>query len=218
MYGKFHHETYEFREAIHDLFSIFFEKNKQLSMPIHNEIIDLRNEIIVLLKSWIGTKIIEKKFGIEMPLNITKPIAAALPENQDNVRREYKPCEICGESRCVDFCHIIPRENGGSANKGNLVSLCPTHHFLFDQCRLNKQEWDKLDFSNKNVESIKYAQNIILLMLKNFWNYGTNKFCGCKCGGMEFNSIIKDTSFGFKVKRLICKQCGEECYNFGEVK
>jgi predicted restriction endonuclease len=50
-------------------------------------------------------------------------------------------CEICGENRSVDKCHIIPNRTGGLKEDKNLLYLCPTHHRLFDRFMLTKKEW-----------------------------------------------------------------------------
>jgi hypothetical protein len=43
------------------------------------------------------------------------------------------------------------------------------HHHLFDHRRLNKDEWNKINFSEKLKSSQEYAQKIILPVLENFW-------------------------------------------------
>jgi predicted restriction endonuclease len=57
---------------------------------------------------------------------------------------EGKQCQVCSETRAVDVCHIIPREKGGSSEEGNYLFLCPTHHYLLDQARLTKGEFDRI--------------------------------------------------------------------------
>lgn len=53
-------------------------------------------------------------------------------------------CEICNENRTLDYCHIVPRSDGGPFSSGNLLRLCPTHHRLFDEGMLNIAELEKL--------------------------------------------------------------------------
>lgn len=53
-------------------------------------------------------------------------------------------CQICGEDRCVDLCHVIPHRKGGSMRKANTIYLCPNHHRLFDRRRLNYEEYKKV--------------------------------------------------------------------------
>ena len=58
-------------------------------------------------------------------------------------------CEICGELRTLDLAHIIAR-NGSPvrwydrAEKDNLLTLCPTHHRLFDENKLSEGEYAKI--------------------------------------------------------------------------
>jgi predicted restriction endonuclease len=67
-------------------------------------------------------------------------------------------CEICGESRAFDICHIIPVNQNGETVEWNILILCPTHHRLFDQRKLSDTEYNKVadkvliakdQFSNK---------------------------------------------------------------------
>jgi len=49
-------------------------------------------------------------------------------------------CEICGEGRALDFCHIVARKNGGPTAKENCLVLCPLHHRLYDTDKLDVGE------------------------------------------------------------------------------
>lgn len=169
MYGKFYHDTLEFRKALSDLFSNFLE-NHRLDMRTHNDMVELRNRIVALLNSWIGSKKLESKFGIKMPLHTTPPSIENFLERQArSYHRTYRPCEICGENRVTHYCHIIPLSEGGPSDAKNYVYLCPTHHHLFDHNRLDKEEWQKLDFSEKLEASQEYAEKIRLPILEKFW-------------------------------------------------
>lgn len=85
-------------------------------------------------------------------------------------KQERHPCEICGEGRTADIAHIIPRSRGGSGGRGNTFFLCPTHHALFDRHQLSKEEWDKLNFSNKSPAACDYAMLVICPRLEKYWN------------------------------------------------
>ena len=59
------------------------------------------------------------------------------------------PCQICGEARYTENCHIIPREADLTLKrmklyKANLIILCPTHHVYFDNGLLSKKEFEKI--------------------------------------------------------------------------
>jgi hypothetical protein len=170
LYGKFHYDTYEFRKSLHDLFSDFLKKYPKLDTCLHNDLIELRNKIIALLNSWIGTKKIEAKFGIKiLPISVHPSIKVFLEKQSSSYYKKYRPCEICGEDRITHFCHIIPRSEGGPSDERNYLYFCPMHHHLFDHRRLNKDEWNKINFSEKLKSSQEYAQKIILPVLENFW-------------------------------------------------
>lgn len=50
-------------------------------------------------------------------------------------------CEICGETRALDFCHIKAAKNGGPINRNNCLVLCALHHRCFDNGTLTQQEF-----------------------------------------------------------------------------
>ena len=45
-------------------------------------------------------------------------------------------CCICGEIRCVQLAHIIPRTLGGAVT----IPMCPTHHKAYDEGFLTDSE------------------------------------------------------------------------------
>ena len=49
-------------------------------------------------------------------------------------------CEVCGEDRALDFCHIVSQKNGGPTTKENCLVLCPLHHRLYDNDKLDVGE------------------------------------------------------------------------------
>ena len=53
-------------------------------------------------------------------------------------------CLICKESRATEMCHIVPVNKNGDSSPYNIMVLCPTHHYLFDQGKLNDREFDKV--------------------------------------------------------------------------
>ena len=87
------------------------------------------------------------------------------------------PCEICGENRVVDTCHIIPRRVKGAQKVDNVLFLCPTHHRLFDTCMLSKEEWDRIDWTRKSRKSQVYAEKVLKVAHGNFWEkVGAGKY------------------------------------------
>jgi len=169
LYGKFYHNTFEFRKALHDLFSSFIKKHN-LDLKTHNNLIDLRNRTVALLNSWIGSKKLETKFGIKIPLQTTTPsIKNFLEKQARSYSNNYKPCEICGEKRITHYCHIIPKNVSGPSDEKNYLYLCPLHHHLFDHNRLDKKEWEIIDFSVKLEASQEYAKRVRLVRQQRFW-------------------------------------------------
>lgn len=90
-------------------------------------------------------------------------------------KKSKHSCEICGESRVTDWAHIIPRSRSGKADSFNTFYFCPTHHKLFDKHQLSKEEWRKLDFSQKAPATQEYVKIVIEPRLQKFWN-GDHKY------------------------------------------
>lgn len=169
MYGKFSADTREFHQEIQSLFSELIKKHNP-EMLFNNDLIDLRNKVVALLDSWIGAKKLESKFGIKIPLNTTPPSVGDFLEKQARSSNlKYRSCEICGENRITHYCHIIPHSEGGPNAQENYLYLCPVHHHLFDHNRLSKEEWLKIDFSEKLVPAQEYAQKVRLPSLEKYW-------------------------------------------------
>lgn len=171
MYGKFYHETYEFRMILTELFSNLINKYPDIGFKFNNDLIKLRNKVMALINSWICSKKFETKFGVKIPLDSKPTSIEMFIEKQGRSRTKiYKPCEICGEKRVSHFCHIIPYSEGGPSDESNFLFLCPTHHHLFDHHRLSKNEWEKIDFSKKLDSSLEYVKKIILPQQEKYWN------------------------------------------------
>lgn len=69
-----------------------------------------------------------------------------------------KACFLCGYTRLVDRCHLIPKrvikgiagyKRMESYEGKHIVLLCKNCHFLFDFNRLTDEEWDKLRMAFK---------------------------------------------------------------------
>lgn len=108
-------------------------------------------------------------------------------------------CEICGENRSIDKCHIIPNRTGGLKEDNNLLYLCPTHHRLFDRFMLTKKEWCSIDWDRKEPAAQAYAETVTLDAHKKFWERIENS---------EFSRIpmyeIKEEAFvEFVIKEIL---------------
>ena len=129
-------------------------------------------------------------------------------------------CEICGENRVTEKCHILPRRMGGSLALENIFILCPTHHSLFDRYLLSKAEFSKLNISDKSPSAIKYFNDVIEPNMKKFWetsskqNYKQEKAFRegirkevvdfiIKHQPLEEREIIKQFAYAFKEAEYI---------------
>jgi len=121
-------------------------------------------------------KLITKAFYIDCenrPFNTcdSETISRLLAEVawHGEIKNRNIPCEVCGENRSTDRCHIIPSRLGGTAEANNILILCPTHHRLLDRFMLSKAEWAVIDWERKSVPSQKYACSVTLEAHKEFW-------------------------------------------------
>jgi predicted restriction endonuclease len=80
---------------------------------------------------------------------------------------EYK-CLICGYTRFIEICHIIPKQLGGDDDSNNLIPLCPNHHKLLDYALLNREE---LPFIEKKVLDLTYDQDVQQNLKQLDWLY-----------------------------------------------
>ncbi|BDV43874.1 hypothetical protein GURASL_27970 [Geotalea uraniireducens] len=163
-------------------------------VPIYKEkIAELSTEIEALSRQAVKAgafsdlqkidKLITKAFYIDCenrPFNScdSETIARLLAEIawHGEIKNRNIPCEICGENRSTDRCHIVPSKLGGTAEANNILVLCPTHHRLLDRFMLSKAEWAVIDWERKSVPSQQYASSVTLEAHKVFWSK-------IECGG-----------------------------------
>jgi hypothetical protein len=80
----------------------------------------------------------------------------------DHHREVYgDACSLCGWSRCVEYCHIIPAKDGGTIHPDNIVVLCPNHHTLFDRGLLSEDETQQLAERVAVASSSEYARILV---------------------------------------------------------
>lgn len=112
------------------------------------------------------------------------------------IKQRNIPCEICGENRAIDQCHIIPSALGGKLEADNLLYLCPTHHRLFDNTMLSHQEWDKINWKRKPEIIQKFALLVFKKANDAFWaqvnNGNFDKMTGLDIGGKDFFGDLLD--------------------------
>lgn len=118
-------------------------------------------------------------------------------------------CEICGDNRVVDRCHIVPNRMGAGLSLDNMFTLCPTHHRLLDEGMLSKEEFSKLNISDKSADAKKYFKRVIEPNMIIFWK--TQKTANFKnelkfCKEIEKNLIkCLKNSDGFYLHELTKK-------------
>jgi hypothetical protein len=110
---------------------------------------------------------------IDEPIN--EPSLVWTQDEYNNLRLDgnkklYSPCYICGETRVSEYCHIIPRQIGGSNLSTNIVYLCPTHHSCFDKGVLTKAEFEALDLRGKSELAKSYVEEVLRVRQELHWN------------------------------------------------
>ncbi|MBN1212597.1 MAG: HNH endonuclease [candidate division Zixibacteria bacterium] len=136
-------------------------------------------------------------------------------ENKLPARNYGIPCQICGERRVYNMCHVIPKSEGGSYDQGNIIYLCPTHHFLFDHARLSKAEFNKIYRISLSSEAREYLETIHSTKHEVRWKYLTNNFNGCTCGSKDFHFEKYRAEKSVEVV-LRCDKCNELWMNCWE--
>lgn len=63
-------------------------------------------------------------------------------------------CEICGETRALDFCHIKPDAEDGAVAKENALVLCKTHHDCYDKGLLTREEFIRVRDKIRSAEAL----------------------------------------------------------------
>jgi len=76
-------------------------------------------------------------------------------------------CEICGNSRFTEKCHIIPRfidpwtknrtYKGKTLQEINILHLCPNHHKYLDRGTLTQDEWSAIREKFINVFELIFS-------------------------------------------------------------
>jgi hypothetical protein len=175
---------------------------------INNKLCDIRNKCCDFLDLCLFEITSEFKHG--------KAIKGELRSGFDQSPKSYgKPCQICGETRVYNVCHVVPLSEGGQTGNGNVIILCPTHHFLFDHSRLSKGELEKIDKSGLFSEAQKYLETIHTAKHEMRWKYKTNRFKGCDCGSKDFLFKCHRTEHSVRVA-LECNKCHEIWTNVWE--
>jgi len=160
---------------------LYNEKINELSEKIES-LSEKANERGAFFSSLEIEKMIYRAFYIELENRKFKKIDKDLLfGNNANIvhegiiKQRNIPCEICGENRSIDKCHIIPAQLGGTKTHPNLLYLCPTHHRLLDRFMLTEEEWNRIDWAKKDKESQQYSTLITLESMKIFWENLSDK-------------------------------------------
>src|SRR3972149_5717456 len=117
------------------------EYHRKLPIEIQNELHNLFGKVILACSDIYKSDILKGKYNLEIDLSTSEPSDT---EPSRRFLKEFDPCEICGNNRITHLSHIIPRNEGGSDAPENLLSLCANNHYLFDNHRLIKEEWDSI--------------------------------------------------------------------------
>jgi len=205
--------------ASHSILQEFMRRNhSRLPTEIQNEINSMVGKIILKCTEVYKTDIMRMKYNLNIDLNNSEMTSEMA---RDRFLKRFHPCEVCCNTRITHLCHIIPRSEGGDDSPGNLVSLCPNHHYLFDRDKLTQKEWNSIKWKTKAEKSFLYAMNVRLPMHQMYWKYNTSQFSGCQCGSQDFMvsyseepSIVREGGIevfpGIITKHMKCQNCAEE--------
>tara|TARA_R110002072_G_scaffold297547_1_gene470512 strand:- start:897 stop:1592 length:696 start_codon:yes stop_codon:yes gene_type:complete len=144
----------------------YFEKMTKANRQVNEIAAEVRIIFVELLERCVDSK-----------NHIPRPTIEWSRDDYGNLRRDHNikpnpPCEICGEIRAIEICHIIPSHLGGSKGETNTLHLCAKHHICFDHGILSQEEWDTIDWRGKSNQSKTYAVEVMLERQKLFWAGG----------------------------------------------
>jgi len=158
--GLYQHLTTKAGDTEHD----YFERMANARNQVSEVAAELRTMFLELLEKCVDIK-----------SDIPHPTIQWTRDDYGNLRRNYNirpypPCEICGEVRVIEVCHIIPSHLGGSKGETNTLHLCGKHHSCFDHGLLSPEEWNVIDWRGKSLQSKSYAIDVMLERQKLFWD------------------------------------------------
>ncbi len=128
--------------------------------------------VMSIVTAIISQMSIHGKYGVKIPFEPHETDTENYFAKQTKyLHRDYDPCVICGENRITHECHIIPSSDGGPYHRDNFFTLCPFHHHLFDNSRLNQDEWKILSelINTKSESAIVYFRNVREKMQQDYW-------------------------------------------------
>jgi len=199
-------------------------RDKQLPEEAAGAIMRVAREMILEATQIYTCDILKDKFELNIDLSDKHRSQTEEEMERYNPEPYFKqnvtPCEICGNPRVPQKCHIIPRNIGGFDEPGNIVVLCANHHWLFDRHKLTSDEWACLKWDLKDIRAKEYALEIRYKMHVMYWKYNYPCIVSCTCGNEEFeivyeerNPVIRDGGVevypGQVIKKLICRKCGD---------
>lgn len=168
-YRNIDFEKFQYEKRIYEVWEKYSNQLNEIygvGADCHDVLVHFRNEIntvfdemysdILLQSKGIGIRASKRKYRDTFDyLGVTT-----------NLKNK---CAICGESRTTNRCHIIPHAEGGADYDENMVILCPTHHFLFDQNQLSKEEFEKISVDGKADDSVQYFNTVRRADHERYW-------------------------------------------------
>lgn len=200
----------------HQLLLDFMRKHhSDIPVSIQNDINSLVGQVILICTEIYKANLLKLKYNLD--IDMTSSV-----NNQDpagSYIQKYLPCEVCGNVRVANKCHIIPRNDGGNDDPDNILTLCANHHHLFDRYKLTETEWKAIKWDNRAPKIREYAYKVAYPRHQMYWKYHV-PYRVCECGGQDFEISLSERPakrFGSTVyfpgsidNSFKCKACGVE--------
>ena len=165
------------KQAFVDIARVEFERFRNIyvdhlksDVPKACEELDkLFEKVVGTFEDWYKKEILGKKNKIPLRIQIVPEIRLGVSKK---ISRHFEGhvCAICGENRVLTVAHIIPRAEKGKDDLSNLMRLCANHHYLFDNYKLSRNDWAKLDFRSSPLLVVNYVNSVRYKRQEIFWS------------------------------------------------
>ncbi len=112
-----------------------------------------RQNVVETLKSLVVKRLLLKEKSLyQFNKNWEEWVVAKRLPSDGIVRPKLNSrCAICKDNRVLEAHHIIPKNESGTNDFGNLINLCPTCHSLADRGEITREQLFRIKISSQKT-------------------------------------------------------------------